>query len=697
MITLGEYRATRGSEEGKLRVLCEAPELLPHVHKPWFRAYLSEWTDVPLTPELEEVDKPRTAGVGQDLLARHACLCGSTGSGKTRLALHMLGEQLRAGCSVVMLDPKAETIRHLLQIAHGAGLPPERVTVLSPHLSGVGAPGWNPLDSRASGVPPVQAASDVVAVLEKSTSSWGPRLQDLLTNALLLIGAHGLSLWELARFLQNEEYRQGLLRLPLPHGEQMAGDPVALMEAREYFCQEFAAWSKSERASAVAPVLNKFRELLRSPFLRSLLCARRTTLNLAGLWQQPGLVLVHLDSVSLGEEGVRLLGGLMAHQLLRTALRVEGPVPVVLALDEMGISEQFVGTAASHILAIARSRGLRLLVACQHLAQLSEGLRAALLANTAVQAFFRLGPADAKVVAAALAAGAGEQVARVAVDVAKRDADGFPASFAQMNHTITDGFGSPVALSAAAWTAFRHLAKSAGGEGQVAGLKRLAGVSGVERLYVRAPGTKQPVELGRYVRGLGDETYHVAGPSPVRLVVTFPKPKLSVVARLSEGERQQRWQKVLMELPVRQAVLRLASGKPGVVRVAEVTDPASVPGFEKFVSAAVAGSGQSAKEIEEVLAWRREGVERVAAGSQMPLTTSETAGGAYTEQRLKSPSSLKGHGRPGNGRNGTNGKRSTLRTNGAGALVDEHQAPKVGQLAQAEPVREQVGEDGSLA
>ena len=623
MITLGEYRATPGGEDGKLRVLCEAPELVPHVHKPWFRAYLSEWTDVPLSPELGRR--------GQTPHGRGGA--GLAGPPRLPVWFHRQRQDTPRAAPV-----RRTTAGRLL----GGDAGPEggnHPAPLADRSRRGPAPGAGdgalaaPLRRGSAGLEPAGQQS-----LRCPARAGGKRRGGGAGKEHLLLGAEAarpadqraLADWAHTGFpcgswpasSKTRSTGRGCCRMPLPCGEQGLGDPVALQEAREYFCQEFAAWSKSERASAVAPVLNKFRELLRSPFLRSLLCARRTTLNLAGLWQQPGLVLVHLDSVSLGEEGVRLLGGLMAHQLLRTALRVEGPVPVVLALDEMGISEQFVGTAASHILAIARSRGLRLLVACQHLAQLSEGLRAALLANTAVQAFFRLGPADAKVVAAALAAGAGEQVARVAVDVAKRDADGFPASFAQMNHTITDGFGSPVALSAAAWTAFRHLAKSAGGEGQVAGLKRLAGVSGVERLYVTAPGTKQPVELGRYVRGLGVESYHVAGPSPVRLVVTFPKPKLSVVARLSEGERQQRWQKVLMELPVRQAVLRLASGKPGVVRVAEVTDPASVPGFEKFVSAAVAGSGQSAKEIEEVLAWRREGVERVAAGSQMPLTTS---------------------------------------------------------------------------
>ncbi len=635
-VEIGRYITLSASGSAGLRFLYDAPELERHVEQPWFRAYAAERLDLPRAAMTGTDGLAGMARIGHDLLARHACVCGATGSGKTRLALHLLSEQIRAGCSVVMLDPKIETIRHLLTLAYSAGITPEQVTVLSPHLSGAGAPGWNPLDVRASGITPAQAATDVVSVLEKSTSSWGPRMGDLLTNALILIASHGLSLFELARFLQRDDYREGLLRLPLSSAEagsksafessafgNVAHGNVAFEEARDYFVSEFALWSKSERAAAVAPVLNKFRELLRTPFLRSLLCARRTTLHLGALWHRPGLVLVHLDAAALGDEGVRLLGGLLAHQLLRTAMRAEGPVPVVLALDEMGISEEFVGGAAAKILAIARSRGLRLLVACQHLDQLSGDLRTALLANTAVRAFFRLGYADAKLVAASLSAGTGEKVSRIAADVAKRDVEGYPEAWAETAHTIRDGRGEPICLSPAAAQAFWHLARKADGAAQVAGLKRLARVSGIDRLYVHAADTKQPVELSRYLKGLAAEDYYLSGTGPVRLVVNFPRPRLSVLSRETEAERSQGWIKTLTELPVQRAVLRLSSGQIGEVQVMNVADPMAPGGFERFLSAAVAGSGQSAREVGQAQIWRREEVEQVAGGAR-PTEHSQT-------------------------------------------------------------------------
>jgi hypothetical protein len=632
-IALGRYVPCPGAGRGPVRFVCDAPELAPHAGRPWLRAWAAERLDIPIHSLDGQGAPSGGASVGLDQLARHACVCGATGSGKTRLALHLLAEQIKSGCSVVLLDPKAETVRHLLTLAHAAGMDPAQVTVLSPFLAGTGAPGWNPLDGKASGVTPAQAAADVVSVLEKSTSSWGPRMADLLTNALIVVASHRLSLFELARFLQREDYREGLLSRPLPDSQLDSQDDasalsdasplsdVAFLEARDYFVSEFAAWSKSERAAAVAPVLNKFRELLRSPFLRSLLCAKRTTLHLGSLWHKPGLVLVHLDAASLGDEGVRLLGGLLAHQLLRTAMRAEGPVPVVLALDEMGVSEEFVGGAAAKILAIARSRGLRLLVACQHLAQLSDGLRSALLANTAVQAFFRLGYADARLVAASLSAGTGERVSKVAADVAKRDAEGRPEAWAETWHAVRDGYGEPVALSPAAITAFSHLAKNADGAAQVEGLRKLALVSGLHRLYVHAADTKEPVELARYLQGLEGEDYWLevrqggkSGQGPVRLAVSFPRPRLAVLSHETESERERGWARTLTELSVRHAVVRLAAGSVGTVRVAEVSDPCASPGFERFVSAAIAVSGQTAREVASAQEWRREQMERVAGG-----------------------------------------------------------------------------------
>ena len=445
------------SASDRLHILCDDRELRPHRAAPWLRHWLSERLG------LETQTQPkRSAGcfrVSEEALSRHALVCGATGSGKTRLCLHMVAEQLKAGASVVMLDPKAETLRHVLALAKDAGVPPSHVSLLWPRFPQRGVPGWNPLHI-GEGASAATVAQDFVSLLSQSTTSWGPRLQDILTNALIVIATHGLSLIELARFLRDRDYRNALLKVTI-RGEST----LAYREAHGFFTDEFARWGTQEQTTSVAPVLNKLREFLRNPFLRTLLCARHTTLPFSQLWQERRVLLVHLDRTALGDDGVRLLSGLLAWQVYRAALRheqtqrpgdMQANRPVVLALDEMGVSEQFLGTAVGEILAVARSQRLRLLLAFQHFGQLSDSLRTALLANAGLQVFFRLGNADARVVAASLpekgSTGGDTTTVEVSASSTNRK-DPEARAMAEVCHPVRDAYGNALRLTSAAWRA----------------------------------------------------------------------------------------------------------------------------------------------------------------------------------------------------------------------------------------------------
>ena len=131
------------------QIFYDAPELAAHRSRPWLHHYLKQRHGL-------EVDArpPDPAGdafaISHALLGRHAVLCGASGSGKTRLALHLMREHLRAGGSAVVVDFKAETIRQVLALADEAGLSPEQVTLLWPQEAEAGVPGWNPLGGHAS-------------------------------------------------------------------------------------------------------------------------------------------------------------------------------------------------------------------------------------------------------------------------------------------------------------------------------------------------------------------------------------------------------------------------------------------------------------------------------------------------------------------------------------------------------------------
>lgn len=600
-ITLG-YTTTSATDVQGPDVVCHDPRLLPHIRTPWFRAYVQRELG---TRVAEPTKRPESRAVAVDgpSLARHALICGGTGSGKSRLIEHMVTEQIRRGCSALVLDPKAETMEHLLGHVQAAGVQPAAVTILSPRIKDA-VPGWNPF---ATDIPITQAAGDFVAMLERSTTSWGPRMQDLLTNAIIVVGAHKLSLYELARLLLRDDYREGLLR-EHPHTDSA----LAYAEARTYFLEEFGVWGRSEKANAVGPVMNKLREILRSPFLSPLLCARRNTLDLRRLWHQQHIVLVHLDRTALGDEGARLLAGMLTNLLFRTALRVRGPVPVVLAMDELATVEHFVGNGLAEIVTVARSQGLRLLVACQHLAQLSEGLRSALLANACVQAFFRLGHADARLVAASLATGTQARVLRVMAQPEREDRYSGSLPLAEWRHPILDPQGRPLRLSEKVWQSSRPGASFR--QDVVSELRGMAVRSKVGRLYVRAADGGAPTELGRYTAGVEPALLAVEGPAPLSLLVRFPRPQLTGAVRTSETQATAEWTRTLQDLPVQHAVLRISGSAPRVTRIVDVPLASRLAGSRAYIAHAVLANGMSAGETLAALRWRVREVERIASG-----------------------------------------------------------------------------------
>ncbi len=615
-LTGGAPGGLHGTEAGELQIgryeltpldllpqlVCDDGRLRPFLDRPEFRAVVRSRQGL-------RFPSPEAGGEGPAVLPdaareRHGMIWGASGNGKTFLAVPLLARELSLGRSVVYVDPKGEGFDLLLAEAARLGFPADDVVLLDPRSSHV--PGWNPLDAGTS---LALSARDFVALLERAYSSWGPRLADLLLSALLVAGARGLSLWEVSRLLVRDEYRDALLRQA-----PVNGDLVACGEAEAFFRDEFPRWGRAERTAAVGPVLNKLRPILHSEFLTALLCARRNTLDLAGLWQRPRLMLARLDAAVLGEDAARLLAGLLAQSLLRTALRARRGVPVVLAVDELPVLERFVGGTVAEILAIARSQGLRLLVLGQNLAQVSDGLREALFGNTGFQCFFRLGSlADARLAATLLAGGTPVRLRRAVVSVDAEDPDTGEPEEVRFSHPVRDPWGRPLRLRADVW---RALSKDGGPDLKV--LARWAAAGGVSRLYVEAPDGSGPVALHRYVQDLPEDAWQLRGPE-LSLIVWVPRPRLAGVERWDEAETARAWVRLLLNMPVQRAALRIPGAVPfrasGVVQVQDAGLPAGTGPNRAYVAACRRANAQPPHEARAARAWREAELRRVEAGN----------------------------------------------------------------------------------
>ena len=599
-------------------LLCHDPVLQPHLEKPWLRAWIGR--ELGLAPT--RTSRPaRTAAVTEAELARHCLVVGTSGSGKSRLAELMVGQLLARGHSLLAVEPKLDTIRQIAAQAQAAGLSPGQVTVISPRAPG-GVPGWNPL---LAPLPAAENAEDLVALIAGNATSWGPRLADLLANVAHVVAAHRLSVFELMRGLRDPDYLGGLLEQP-PPGRLSA----AYLEAADALKHEFLTGSKSARAESFGAVTNKIRKTLRSDFLKALLSARTNTLNFSQLWKRQSVVLVHLDRATLGEEGAGFLAGIVASSLFRTSLRVTGPVPVTLTLDEIATAEHFVGETLTNIATFSRSANLRLLAAAQNLGQMSGPLREAML-SAGVQISFRLSPGDARLVAASLSAGTEPTVARVR---AEGPLPGKPGSQAQRStcvHALRDGSGRPLRLNPVAWQRlrteelFRLPGEQAGADDPLDAASRLAARHGVPRLYVRAADTGKPVEVRRYVSGLAPASYWVDGPRPLALVVSFPTPRLTGAERRGESDAVRGWIRTLQGLPVQHAILRIGGGEPAVFRVDDVPETSQAQ-VGPYLAAALQANGQAAAEVEACAKERGEAVRRLAGREGSPVQGSPVPG-----------------------------------------------------------------------
>lgn len=204
---------------------------------------------------------------------RHVHVLGPTGTGKSTLLVNMVAQDLEAGRSIILLDPKGDLVQAVLE-----RVPDRRrndVIVLDP--ADTSRPvGLNPLESIDDDHAEVVVENLVGLFKSLYRHSWGPRLDDILRAALLtLASAKGSTLCEVPLILTDPGYRRRLVgRLD---------DPIGL----ETFWGWYESLSDPARQEAVSPVLNKVRAFTMRPRVRSIIGQSRPTFELGGRDREP--------------------------------------------------------------------------------------------------------------------------------------------------------------------------------------------------------------------------------------------------------------------------------------------------------------------------------------------------------------------------------------------------------------------------
>ena len=138
-----------------------------------------------------------------------------------------------------------------------------------------------------------------------------------------------------------------------------------------------------------------------------------------------------------------------------------------------------------------------------------------------------------------------------------------------------------------------------------------------------APGAEDPLEAIGFV---------FRGPVPLSVAVQVPRLKVSVTSRQTESERQQRWTRLLMDLPVQHTVAWSGEGSPPIVRVLPVPDADENPAELALFTDQILRRFNAQEALDDVERYRREGVEQVASGlCDESSKSSELAG--FDEER----------------------------------------------------------------
>lgn len=304
-------------------------------------------------------------------------MIGKQGRGKTNALLSLIIQDIHQRSGLCVLDPHGDLTVDIL-----ACIPPHREQdVILLDLQDSSHPFAFDL---FAGVDPTDAASlatgeeRLIGLFKKvwGAVSWGPRLEDLLANAVhVLFMNPGTTLADLPRLLTEPAYRQTLLAR------------VTSPTVRDYFMLEYHPLGPKAQAAIYGPLMNKVRAFLRHPLLSQIVSQPGATIDFRQVMARRQILLVRLNTKFT--EATSLLGAAIVLHLFEAALeRQDVPAlqrpPFCLYADEFQL---FATPTFGDFLQQARKYAVATTLAHQLRSQLSSELQDAVKGAVNVVSF----------------------------------------------------------------------------------------------------------------------------------------------------------------------------------------------------------------------------------------------------------------------------------------------------------------------
>lgn len=326
-------------------------------------------------------------GIAQADRLSHMYIVGKTGVGKSTLLEILLRQDIVAGRGFALIDPHGDLAERVWAWTPDALR--DRITYLN-------APdptqpfGYNPLRRVRPDRIPLAAAGILETFRKQWPHAWGVRMEHVLRNALYaLLERDDASLPDILRLFSDKKFRKAVAR------------KIENAVVKEFWTTEFENYPARLRAEAVAPIQNKLGALLADPTLFRILVAPAAEVRLRALMDEGRGLIVNLSKGELGEDACLILGGLIVTTLglaafSRGNIEPDRRRPFFIYVDEF---QNITTMSLANMMSELRKYGAGLVLAHQHLTQLEDGLRHAIIGNTGSLVVFRVGTDDAVVFA----------------------------------------------------------------------------------------------------------------------------------------------------------------------------------------------------------------------------------------------------------------------------------------------------------
>lgn len=333
-------------------------------------------------------NQERAFGIKKDDRRRHMYIIGKTGMGKSNLLENMAIQDIRNGEGVCVVDPHGEFADKMVR-----AVPTHRINDVIY---------FNPADSEF----PIAfnileaveedkknlVASGMMGVFKKIWPDvWSPRMEYILNNTILaLLDYPGSTMLGVNRMMSDGDFRKRVY--------PKIKDPVV----KSFWINEFDKWEDKFRKEAVAAIQNKVGQFLSSWVIRHIVGQPKSTIDMQDIMDNKKILIVNLSKGRIGEDAMRLLGGMIITKLQLAAMaRVNIPEEeredFYLYVDEF---QNFATESFANILSEARKYRLDLVLAHQYINQLSNDqntvVRDAIFGNVGTIISFRVGADDAE-------------------------------------------------------------------------------------------------------------------------------------------------------------------------------------------------------------------------------------------------------------------------------------------------------------